>query len=253
LGFVIWSFSSAVCFAQRQPELRSPPPLDPVVAQREGRGLAAELLAQRPSESATNTGLLKIRNADGKPRETPVRFEVFTDATNWTSIYETMPASNGPGGLRLTIIWTENQPIQYVLSEGGDHGGTRTSGKVLTGNEAMIPFAGSDFWLTDLGREFLHWPDQRLLRKQVHRSRACQQLESINPHPVPGGYSRVVSWVDTETGGIMDAEAFDASGDLIKRFTIEGFKKVRGQWQLEGMDIRNRKTGSRTWIEFDLK
>ena len=247
LALGIWCLVPLLCQGQRPGDLRSPPPLDRVEAEKQGHELAGLLLAQKPGENSTNTGLLKIRDAGGKLREINARFEIFITPTNWLSIYETTASSKAPGGIKLTVVYADNQKNQYLLDA------PAAAPRKLEGNAAMISFAGSDFWLADLGREFLHWPKQLLLRKQVHRSRSCQQLESTNPDPAPGGYARVVSWIDTESGGIMDAEAFDVHGETIKRFSIKGFKKVHGQYELEEMEISNRKTGSRTWIEFDLK
>jgi hypothetical protein len=62
----------------------------------------------------------------------------------------------------------------------------------------MAPFTGSDFWIADLGLDFLHWPKQRLLRKEMRHSKSCEVLESVNPQSVPGGYARVVSWIMIE-------------------------------------------------------
>ena len=38
----------------------------------------------------------------------------------------------------------------------------------------------------------------------------------------------------------------------MKEFDPSGLKKVNGQRKLEEMEMRNRKTGSHTWIKFDL-
>jgi hypothetical protein len=116
----------------------------------------------------------------------------------------------------------------------------------------MVSFAGSDFWLADLGLEFLHWPEQRLLRKELRVGRLCDVLESINPEPVPGGYSRVVCWLDRETGGILHADAYDIGKELLKKFEPKELKKVQGQYMLEEMEIRNHQTGTRTRVEFNL-
>ena len=119
----------------------------------------------------------------------------------------------------------------------------------------MIPFAGSDFWLCDLGLEFFHWPAQKILPKTINlkRGREYPLLESTNPNPPADGYSRVLSWIDKESGGILAAEAYDAAGKLLKEFEPKSFKKVNGQWELSEMEIRNVQTGSRTRLEFDLK
>jgi hypothetical protein len=134
-----------------------------------------------------------------------------------------------------------------LLSENG-----RPS-KILSSEELTLPFAGSDFFVSDLGLEFLQWPQQRLLKKEMRRSRFCDVLESTNPRPGKDGYSRVVSWVELEQPhGIVHADAYDAGGKIIKRFDPTEFEKVQGQYQLQEMEIRNIKTGSRTRIEFDL-
>ena len=82
----------------------------------------------------------------------------------------------------------------------------------------MSPFAGSDFWIADLGLEFFHWPEQKILKKEFRRGRGCMVLESTNPNPSTNGYSRVDSWIDKESGGIVQAKAYDAKGKLLKEF-----------------------------------
>jgi len=114
------------------------------------------------------------------------------------------------------------------------------------------PFAGSDFWLMDLGLEFLHWPGQFVLRKELRSSTACTVLESVNPNPAALGYTRVISWVDIDSGGLVFAEAYDARGLLLKEFAPKKLQKVDGQYQLREMEMRNVQTGSRTRIEFEL-
>ena len=76
-------------------------------------------------------------------------------------------------------------------------------------------------------------------------------MESINPNPATNAYSKVISWIDRESHGIVYAEAYDAGGKLLKEFEPRRFRKVEGQWQLQEMEIRNVQTGSRTRIEFD--
>ena len=116
----------------------------------------------------------------------------------------------------------------------------------------MIPFAGSDFWLADLGLEFFHWPEQNLKKQEMRRGRACQVLESINPKPSAGGYSRVLSWVDSETHGLLRAEAYDSNGKLLKEFELKEAEKVNGQWKVSELQMRNTQTGSRTTLKFNF-
>ena len=125
--------------------------------------------------------------------------------------------------------------------------------KSLNGSETMIPFANSDFWIGDLGLEFFHWPEQKILKRENSRGRVCKVLESTSPDPSTNGYSRVDSWIDEETLGIVQAYAYDAQGKKLKEFYPKDFKKVDGQWRVGMMEMINVQTKSRSQIEFDLK
>lgn len=147
----------------------------------------------------------------------------------------------------LAVIHQAGEPDQCELFKG-----LQKTPERLSGNETMIPFAGSDFWAADLALQFFYWPDQRIFKEYEMRSgRACHVLESINPNPT-NGYSRVLSWIDNETFGIVQAKAYDAKGKLLKEFYPKDFKKVNGQWEVGEMEMINDQTGSRSWIKFDL-
>ncbi|MCB1128730.1 MAG: outer membrane lipoprotein-sorting protein, partial [Verrucomicrobiae bacterium] len=124
----------------------------------------------------------------------------------------------------------------------------------LAGRDALIPFAGSHFWLADFGLEFLFWPEQRVVGDaEMRKGRLCKVLESVNPDPKPGQYASVRSWIDIEKRGLLRAEAFDENHKLLKEFNIGGFKKIDGRWQLKSMEIRDELTDERSRLEFDLE
>ncbi len=212
----------------------------------EGRALAQELIATRPPQETQIYGSLKIRNADGKPTEVPIRYSVQFETNGWRDIYETQPVGELPGQ-RLTVQHSEGKPNEYRVE-------SSQTNKQSSGQQTYaIPFAKSDFWITDLGLEFLHWPDQRIVKKEMRRGRACQVLESINPATGNGAYSRVLSWVDNETGGLVRAEAYDSSNKLLKEFSPRHFTKVKGHWEIKEIEIRNDQTDSRTHLEFNYE
>jgi hypothetical protein len=247
-GFVLLLVAALPCIGQPKSELAPPPPLDPVEGEKEARALIGRLLEQKPEQPSTNTGVLKLRDADGNQRQVFTRFDIVPSSGSWLNVYE---ASTRPGSppVKLSIIHSDAQPNQYLL------GGGNSAPKNLSSNELMAPFAGSDFWIADLGLEFLHWPQQRVLRKQMRKGLFCDVLQSVNPQPRPGGYSRVVSWIAInrpEDIVIVHAEAFDTRDKLFKEFDPKKVEKVNGVWQLEEMEIRNRQTGTRTRIDFNL-
>jgi hypothetical protein len=223
-------------------------------AEIQGRQLAQQFLEQRPGTNFVQTGVLNIRAGKGKHSEIPLRFQTFVTATIWSTTYETTSESNH---FSLVVIHEDGKPNQYELFNGAP---VKTGlPEFLSGNRTMTPFAGSDFWIADLGLEFFHWPAQKVLKKEIKRSRGCTVLESTNPNLSSNNtapsicYSRVVSWIDNESSGIVHAEAYDAQNKLLKEFDPKSFKKVNGQWELQEMEIRNVQTGSRTRLEFDLK
>jgi hypothetical protein len=227
-----------------------------------GRQLAQQLLEQRPTESFTNTGVLQIRDGKGKSSQIPVesRVKVTLANANWMSIFEAKATNQS---VRLVVIHSADQMSEYFyLTNSAEQipilGDIPMLGHLfrshqLAGSQIMTSFAGSDFWLGDLGLEFFHWPDQDILRGETMSGRFCRVLESTNPNPDKNGYARVVSWIDNESSGIVQAKAYDAKGKLLKSFFPKDIKKVDGQWQVGSMTIDNVQTGSRTTLKFDLK
>jgi hypothetical protein len=217
-----------------------------------GRELDAHLLSMQPTENVKWRGTLKISGRDRKSASVPLLCEITPGTTNWSVMYL---AASTPDTVaeKLTIIFSTNAPNQYIYARAATPGGPLEPPKTLTGAEADIPLAGSDFWLSDLGFEFYHWPEQVRLRGQMRRGRPCYVLQSVNPHPSPVGYSRVVTWVDRESEQPLLAEAYGADGKLMKEFELGSVAKVNGRYEVKNLKMYNRKTGSRTYLDFDLQ
>jgi len=209
----------------------------------QGHKLAQKLLDQRPTENFTNTGTLRITGGSGRHTTISVTFKTIVHSDSWQTV------CNAKGlTAELSINHKDNQPNVYFNYAESD-----LILKPLSNSGINSPFANSDFWLGDLGLEFLHWPGQKILHGDTARGRLCKVLESTNPNPSTNGYSRVLCWIDNETLGIVEAEAYDAKNKKLKEFYPKDFKKVDGQWQVGSMEIDNVQTGSRTKLDFDLK
>jgi hypothetical protein len=221
-------------------------------AQREGRLLVGQLLDQQPTENSSFSGVLRMRDGKGKRTEVPIKCQVVVTATNWQSAYEAAISTNANSAVKLTVTHNGTLPNAYELTQGDATGMCCTASDASTSAQTMMPFAGSDFWVADLGMEFFHWPEQKVLKHEMKRSRPCKVLESANPDPSKDGYSRVVSWIDNESGGIVQAEAYDTNRKQLKRFEPKVVKDVKGQWQVGEMTIWNTQTDSSTQLKFDL-
>ncbi len=227
------------------------PVSEPIQQETDGRALAADLCNQGPGQAFATSGLLKTREASGRRLQQYVSLKTTTSSNSWQAVYEAGPSA-AQITAQLTIIHRTDAPNQYLLAHSGPDGHL-TEPTAIAPGQTMIPFAGTEFWLTDLGMDFFHWPDQKIIKREMRKSRPCKVLESTNPNPVPGSYSRVRSWIDNETGGLIRAEAYDASRKLLKEFSLRSFSKVNGHWELKEIEIRNALTDSTTRLEFDLE
>jgi hypothetical protein len=224
-------------------------------AEAQGRVLVQKILEQRPAGNYTNTGVLTIR-ANGARTAIPVQIETSVTDSNWQAAYSAQvgpnpkingaPESAAGDCTALRITHSDNRPNRYAVA------GANSPGRAGEPADLFRPFAGSDYWLCDLGLEFFHWPQQRVVKKEFHRQCACMVLESTNPDPATNRYSRVVAWIDEDSLGVVEAYAYDASGKKLKNFYPKSLEKVNGQYQLESMVMENLQTGSRSVFEFDL-
>ena len=236
------AFGTITAFSQSTNSLSDP--------EVQGRDLARSLADAKPTTNFNQNGVVIIRR-DGISTNLAFKSATSVGKEQWNTRY--VVSATGGGTEWLTISHFENSTNNYELYRclGGGWDGNCTQGMTLPVTGAT-PFAESDFWVCDLGLDFLHWPAQKIVKKEFSRGRGCMVLESTNPTPTKG-YSKVDCWIDEETLGIVHAEAFDVAGKKLKEFDPKSFKKVNGQWLLEGMEIRNVQTGSRTTIRFDLK
>jgi hypothetical protein len=235
---------AGLCAVSSAADSRTQPNVAPILdPKKEGLELAARLRSAAPAENTEFSGVLEITEREGKPTFIPIISRISVTPTNWFALYRTAP-TNGAAAETLVITHQPGTSNVYAWTKG-----TSVAGPV----RLTQPFAGSDFWLLDLGLEFFHWPQQRAIRAEMSRGRSCRVLESLNTDPGSGGYARVLSWIDNETGGILQAEAYDRQGRLLKKFKLGKIQKVQDQWQVRDMSIRDDQTRRQTELQFDLE
>jgi hypothetical protein len=208
-------------------------------------GLLKDIAGRAPTEERQILGALKIRPAEGKPRSIPIKWVVLPGGAKWRDIYQTPQSADIPPEAFI-VTHTEGSTNTYEFNRAGQ--------KVPDiATNLFQPFATSDFWLIDLGLDFFHWPNPKHFDTEMRKSRACYVIESSNPVPRAGAYKRVLSWLDTESGGLIRAEAYDHEDKLLKTFTVSDIKKIEGRWHIKELHIQNEQTDSSTRLAFDLK
>lgn len=226
-------------FGQGTKAIPNPLPDEKIDAQ----ALLKEIVGMAPRSVREVVGVLKIRDAEGRQKKVPIKWSMVPLTNQWHDLFQTPAKGEIPPEI-LRVVHTGFTNL-YEL--------TRDGAKVPEASTNLfMPFAGSDFWLADLGMEFLHWPRPRHLKTEMRKSRPCYVIETLNPNPTKGAYPRVLCWIDTEHGGLIRAEAYAANGNLWKEFAIGSVAKVEGRWQIKELHIRNDLTDTDTRLEFEL-
>jgi hypothetical protein len=229
-------------------------PPAPAGAKPEGEALAAELRHQKPGQSLTNAGTLRVRDGKGRRREIPVTVTTLVGARDWQVIYR---VQDGATGAVETLVVRQNgdeRPL-YELSRREAGSGTASPPRAVAAGASAVPFAGTDFWLCDLGLEFLHWPVQKVARQEMSNGRLCWALDSTNPGT--NGYASVRSWIDVEFHALLRAEAYDGQRRKVKEFSTGNFKEIttadgNRMWFLKDIRIRDEFRDTRTDLIYQL-
>lgn len=208
----------------------------------DGQNLSRSIRDAIPTESASLEATMEVILRDRKRIKTPLTIQTKPlGQAECLMTYETKP-SDGNG---------EYWVVQRALAKRNEYRIGKEAKRLAKGEELETSLANSSFTLADLGLEFLHWPDQKTLRKQRRKSRSCHVLESSRSDSE--GTLRVLSWVDIKSGGILAADFYSADGKVRKRFSVKGLTKKDGQWQVDEMEMRDVAERTRSRLRLHLK
>ncbi|MCS7090489.1 MAG: outer membrane lipoprotein-sorting protein [Verrucomicrobiota bacterium] len=199
-----------------------------------------------PNRAWTNHAILEVRPArPAQPYQIPLQIAVFPTTSGWCTLYETQAAADRPAA-RLWIERANDDSPRFFESVQGPTGQWPAHRTLLEPSRRMLGFVGSDFAPADLGMEFVFWPEQRWIRSEMRRGQFCDVVESALIEPPPAGYARVRAWFDRGTGGLVCAEAYDASGRLVKEFLPRRFRKTNGRWEVTELEMLGYPVRSRS-------
>lgn len=208
-----------------------------------GREWAQRLRTVVPQDPSTNQAVLKIRNREGR-RQIPVTVVTQPGKGRWTVEYRVGgPDAKGAGEVSRIHYSAEGPPTFEVVVEG--LGKPPIQGGRASGDWAI---AKSDFLLRELGMEFLHWREQRVISRELSNGRWCQVLESVSKKPE--GPASVRSWIDEKLGVVLSAEVYDARKVRLKHFSITQFREQADRWTCS-VSMVDDVRGTKTELAFD--
>jgi hypothetical protein len=212
-------------------------------AEAQGREWAQRLRTVAPEEPSTNQAVLRIRNREGR-RQVPITVITRPGKGRWSVEYRVGgKGAKGDGEISRIHYSAEGPPTFEARLEPP---GKPWSKDVPAPGDSAI--ANSDFLLRELGMEFLYWPDQRLVGRELSNGRWCQVLESISKKPE--GPASVKSWIDEKLGVVLSAEVYDARKVRLKHFSITQFREQADRWTCS-VSMVDDVRGTKTELAFD--
>src|SRR2546425_43806 len=88
----------------------------------------------------------------------------------------------------------------------------------------------TDISYEDLTLHFLYWPDGEVLGKDSQLLRPCWKLRVRPPSKKDSQYSVIDLWIEENGGVLLQADACDGNGKLVKRFKVISAQKLEGVW-----------------------
>jgi hypothetical protein len=114
---------------------------------------------------------------------------------------------------------------------------TKSGAERISGARYSDSIRDTDISYEDLSMRFLYWSRATVQGEETKLLRKCWVVRVEPPQVNDSQYSKVVLWVDKESGALMQAEAFDKLGKFARRFKVISGQKVDGKWYLKQMRI----------------
>ena len=189
-----------------------------------GDEILAMVRAHLPHDPLTLTGALKVKEKNGYTRSNlPVVMKLDWGAATPTAKYRIDEES-------LTITWKHETP-QYDFSNPGN----KPTGSIL----------GSGFTWADLSFSVLWWPNAKLIDEAKKINRECYVVDV----PVPNSNKTMRLWIEKKMGMLLEARTLDKKGKELSRLKIISIKKMDGMWVAKDLELRDKKTGSKTTLQ----
>lgn len=118
--------------------------------------------------------------------------------------------------------------------------------KRISSSNKSGPFVGSEFAYEDLSSQEVEKYTYRYLRNEVVDGLDAYVIERI-PVDKKSGYTKQISWIDTEEFRSLRTDYYDRKGELLKTFTAIGYKSYgEGFWRADRFEMKNIQNGKST-------
>lgn len=220
-----------------------------VMADDGGRGLEiAKDRKERDSGWGDSQGKLKmlLKNSQGETSERLMRvksLEVVDDGDKGLTVFDSPRDVSGTAFLSFSHISKPDDQWLYLPA--------LKKVKRISSRNKSGPFMGSEFAYEDMGSFEVEKFDFMYLRDEAcpdDSGLTCHVLESI-PTDKYSGYSKQVTWVDTEHLRPIKVDFYDRKKSLLKTLNNSDWKLYQERyWRSHTSSMQNHQTGKSTDI-----
>lgn len=220
----------------------------------EEKGLAIAIEADKRDtgwQDQTASLEMVLRNRHGQESTRKIRsktLEVKSDGDKSMSIFDTPRDIKGTAFLSFTHALKPDEQWLYLPA--------LKRVKRISSNNKSGPFMGSEFSYEDLSSQEVEKYSYKYLRTEKVDGREAFVIERI-PAYKHSGYTRLITWLDTEMYQPLKIEFYDRKKSLLKTLTSSGYKQYEGRyWRPEKMSVVNHQTKKSTdlsWTNYKFK
>ena len=125
--------------------------------------------------------------------------------------------------------------VNMTWSEAGKVSVTDLSKLGITNSYQNIPEI--DLSLADLSFDFLWWNKGKTQGLDEKKGRRCYVIDLEVPADRTSDYSTIRLWVDAKAYFVIEAKAFNKTGDELRRYVVKKIKKIDERWMLKIFEI----------------
>lgn len=204
-------------------------------AESEGLPAGAQLLddmrAQLPREPIVINGSLEVRKRKGIVTRT-LNVEMRLNLGHSPAMAKYILRDAFGNDLeQMTVIRGSDGPARFEYAAGNPLAPAKTP-------DLFQPFQDTDVSWMELTLSFLWWPGGKTLKAETLRGQNCYVVEVGAPSGEAGQYRKVRLWLDEKLHMVLQAEGYDAKGELVRRLFMKSFKKIDDRWMVKDMDIQ---------------
>ena len=201
--------------------------------------LLEDMRAQLPREPVVINGDLEVRRRKGIVTQT-LKVEISMDlGKDPASAKYVLADAFGRALEQMIVIRKAGQPARFEYSTGSPLAPAALP-------DLFKPLQETDVSWMDLTLSFLWWTGGQTLRTETLRGQNCFVVDVQAPADEKGQYATVRLWLDEKLHMILQAEGYDAAGQIVRRLFIKSFKKVDDRWMIKDMDMQGLPSDHRT-------